>query len=217
MILDLHVHTVYSWDSIIKLEDLKNILSDEKIVSITDHDTIDAHKKAKKIGVKFIPGEEITTNLGHILAFYVNEDVNKKNEKMDFFEALDKIKEQGAVSCFAHPFDITRKSFIYSKKDFDKALKLVDIIEVYNGKNSAKNDELAFKKAEELSKIKSAGSDSHQLSRVFSAYVELKQFDLDNPKEFLKAMKFSKPKLLKRRDIVEFLNLRIRRLFKGKL
>ncbi len=213
MKIDLHVHTIYSWDSIIKLGQLKE-MNKQGIFAITDHDTIKAHKHAKAMGLNFIPGEEITTNLGHLLAYYVNEDVNPEKKKIDFFEALDRIKEQAGISSFAHPFDILRKGFSYSKEDFMKALESVDMIEVYNGKNSEKNDRLALEKAEELGKLKTAGSDSHQISRVFSVYVEVEEFDISNPKDFLKAMKNANPVLLRRRTFFEFLNLKIKRLFK---
>ena len=115
----------------------------------------------------------------------------------------------------AHPFDYLRGKT--SEKEVEKALDKVDIVEVINAKNSESNDKKAYEIAREKGKLFGAGSDSHQISRVFDAYMEVEEFDLDNPREFLSAIKKWKPILKKRRTIKEWISLRIKRIIKTKI
>ena len=59
--IDLHIHTNYSdgtWD--LKETLIEAEKSGAKIISITDHDTVEAHKELKKLDyLKFYSGEII--------------------------------------------------------------------------------------------------------------------------------------------------------------
>ena len=86
--MDLHIHTnksdgLHTPYEIIDLAKESNI----KIISITDHDTLDAYtddlfKYAKENNVTLIPGVEISTRIGndkfHVLAY----NIDIKNEKL---------------------------------------------------------------------------------------------------------------------------------------
>ena len=75
-------------------------------VAITDHDTIDAIEIAKKVhkhyqDIIFIPGEEVTSTAGHIIALGINELIPKGLTPK---ETVQEIKKQGGVAIAPHPF-----------------------------------------------------------------------------------------------------------------
>lgn len=87
MIIDLHIHSIYSdgtlnYDEIINLAKKNNV----DIISITDHDTIINLKNYKlyreKYNMNIIPGLEISSNIKnvHILGYGINN-----------FEKLEKV------------------------------------------------------------------------------------------------------------------------------
>ncbi|MFH1520938.1 MAG: PHP domain-containing protein [Candidatus Micrarchaeota archaeon] len=187
MKIDFHIHTNYSVDSRTKPKDL--VVKAKKlgiIPTITDHNSIGAHKEMQKLGAKFIPGEEISTDKGDLIGLYINDFIPKK---IPFLEAIDKIHEQGGLAYLPHMFDYGRSGAHAPENEAKK----VDIIEVFNARCMKKEyNEKAEKFAIKHKKLKAAGSDSHFLFEFGKTYTELPAFDLDNPKALLKALKSAK-------------------------
>lgn len=190
MKLDLHIHTNYSRDSLITLDNLITKCKKKDIIpAITDHNTLSAIDmlRKKNTGKRkkefiFIPGIEISTSDGHVIAYYPTEEIKPM---LSFEETLDVIREQGAVSCVPHPFDFLRKGI----NDEKKVLKC-DVVEVFNSRIVFPYlNEKALRLSQQYGKIMSAGSDAHLLFEVGNAYVRTEEFDVDNPKEFLRALK----------------------------
>jgi len=81
-----------------------------KILALTDHDTMEgvreAMKEARKLGILLVPGEEVSTQQGHVLALGITEPVKSGR---DILETIEDIHEQGGVAIAAHPFDLRRK------------------------------------------------------------------------------------------------------------
>ena len=83
MIIDLHNHSYYS-DGVLSPSELVRLAKEQAcdVFALTDHDTVDGLAEAKteadKLGVKFIPGVEISamwSNMTiHILGLGVDED-----------------------------------------------------------------------------------------------------------------------------------------------
>ncbi len=104
---DLHIHTTYSYDSSstvsVVLEWAKNF-ADLDVIAITDHDAIggaqEAEQMAPKYGIEVIPGCEITTQDGHLLALFIRKSVPPG---LPLIETLLRIGEQGGVAVAAHP------------------------------------------------------------------------------------------------------------------
>jgi hypothetical protein len=183
MRIDLHVHTKHSIDAIIEPRYLVRKSRGSGIIpAITDHNNLAAHKEMKKLRAKFIPGEEIRTAEGDLIALYIEETIPKKTP---FLEAIDMIREQGGLSYLPHPFDKTRKG-VHDPKLAAK----VDIVEIFNARCPVR---LYNREAENLARIKKklygAGSDSHFLFEFGRTFVEVKDFDLDSPKALLKVLK----------------------------
>jgi len=186
--IDFHLHTNYSQDSTISIDTLAKKSKEFGIVpSITDHNTMSAVSSFKKFGVDFIPGEEILVSTpsgpADLIGLFMNEEIPKKT---GFYEALDRIKSQGAISYAPHAFDPLRAGLM------DKELlKKVEVIEVFNSHCLSRFDAEAEAFAEKEQKLRAAGSDAHFPFEFGSTYVELELDELE-PKKLLKALKNGK-------------------------
>jgi len=183
MLIDFHVHTIYSKDSLTRLEDIVRKSRESGIIpAITDHNTTRANERMRKITKDFIPGEEILTKQGDLIGLYIEEEIPKG---IDGEEAIDRIKEQGGIAYLPHMFDKTRKGA-------PGLGKRADVIEVLNGRAFENYNRMAYEFAEKNNKLKAAGSDAHFLFEFGGVYTEVEEFDLQNPKELLKALRKAK-------------------------
>ena len=168
---DLHIHTYYSNDSIIRPKEL--IKKAKKIglraIAITDHDTIEGSLKIlseyKDEELLIIPGIEITTEPGHLLAYNLTEKI-RKVESLE--ELIEYIHQEGGIAVPAHPFDYFRKF-----KTIGRYIHLVDAIEAANASNFRLNRDMnrALKLSEKYNIGYTAGSDAHIIDAVGNAYV----------------------------------------------
>jgi predicted metal-dependent phosphoesterase TrpH len=152
------------------------------IPAITDHNRLSAERFRLSVpGFQYIRGEEIETDKGDLIGLYLSEEIPNKT---GYYETLDRIREQGGLAYLPHMFDITRKGIA----DLEFAKK-VDIIEVYNARSVVQGFN---KKAQEFAQshgmLGAAGSDCHFLFEFGSTYTELPDFDLENPKELMRAL-----------------------------
>ena len=72
--VDLHVHTTYSKDSLITPKDLVYYAKKRGLnaVAVTDHNELEgAYKIAKETDFLIIPGMEVSSSDGHIVALNV--------------------------------------------------------------------------------------------------------------------------------------------------
>ncbi|MEM3886692.1 MAG: PHP domain-containing protein [Candidatus Methanomethylicia archaeon] len=104
---DLHVHTEYS-DGIgsireILLEAYRKGLNG---IAITDHNTTitlrEVEKYSSKLGLMVIPGLELKTDAGDILALGVNVNLKGK-PRLIYEDAIDWIRSLGGITIIAHP------------------------------------------------------------------------------------------------------------------
>lgn len=124
-------------------------------IAVTDHDTMENVNAVREISedLKVIPGVEITTDEGHMLAWYIEE----VPETTDPLKVIKEVHDQGGYTSLAHPQDFLRQVFeteeIYEKTDFVETINSRVLPFWCNRK--------ARKKADEFSKPVSAGSDAH--------------------------------------------------------
>ena len=97
---DLHIHSKYSWDCKVELEQIIKISKKKKLqgISITDHDTSEGAFKALKLvkgddDLTIIPGVEVSTQFGHVIAMFIKEKINTT----DFYELIDIAKEDDLI------------------------------------------------------------------------------------------------------------------------
>ena len=93
--IDLHIHSLAS-DGLLDAKKIFDNASSMKLkaISITDHDTVDIVEEAlelsKYYGIEFIPGIEISTNLGEIEIHILGYFLDHKNK--DLLELIEKFK-----------------------------------------------------------------------------------------------------------------------------
>jgi hypothetical protein len=139
---DLHLHTIYSYDGTAAvaavLKRAKQIGLD--VIAITDHDEIAGALKAVELapmfGVEVIPGSEITTAEGDLLALFINQKVEAG---LSLVETVLRVRELGGVCIAPHPMaggmgmkSLSAKSILNALRDGEVARTLIGI-ETYNG------------------------------------------------------------------------------------
>ena len=159
---DLHIHTKYSKCSNLEPKDILKIAKSKGLngIAITDHDTIqgalETYKLNKDKNFEVIIGEEISTDLGHVQAFYVKEKINPGK----FKDVIKEIKKQNALVVIPHPndFGIIRDSKINLKKykDFFDAVEGINGRVFFNAFNRKTQ-----KQIKTLNLSVTAGSDAH--------------------------------------------------------
>ena len=135
---DLHIHTTYS-DGIgtvpAVLEAARRNGLD--IIAITDHDelrgALGARDLAPRFGIGVVPGVEITTAEGHLLAYWIERAVPAGRP---LIETLLRVGEQGGVCVAPHPTAQWVPSLgvapIWRALQHPDAARLLAGIEVYN-------------------------------------------------------------------------------------
>ncbi len=202
MKFEFHVHTQYSKDSILPIPLLKKLSQKKGITPIiTDHDTIEGNLKYK---CKVI-GEEIYTQQGEIIGLFMMEGIPRG---LPLPEVLDKLKEQDALVCLPHPFDITRRSTLIQEEV--KKVK-ADIIEVFNARILMnKYNKIALQYATDRGLPKIVGSDSHTRFEIGNTYMIMDDFY--SKKEFLRNLKEAKTSTSRPFPLVHALTLATKRL-----
>ncbi len=182
---DLHIHTVYSPDSVLQPKTLVDQLEAHsfiKVAAVTDHDSVRGCRVTIDLAsaypdILIIPGVEITTPQGDIVILGTNELPPRPWTPED---VVDYAKTAGAVTIVAHPF---RE---YGMGDLTRNYK-VNAIEVLNGGSTSAANNEAMNLAKGMGLPGTAGSDAHQLSELFSV-CNIIDADL-NVESILKAIK----------------------------
>lgn len=164
--IDLHVHTYYSVDSLITPDELVFYAKKRGLdgVAVVDHDTLDgALKTAEKTDFFIIPGMEVTSKNGHIVALNVKEHIPKD---LSVDETVDKIHEAGGIAIACHPVTFFKGSLgKYASSRFD-AVETINASAFPFG-YSVRNAE---KLATELKLPRVAGTDAHYGPQIGYAY-----------------------------------------------
>jgi len=176
VLLETHCHTCYSPDSLTSPADLLTACRRRGIdrIVITDHNTIEGALRAKELMPDMvIVGEEIKTQQGELLAFFVEEEVPRE---LHAFDAIDRLRAQRAFISVSHPFDVTRSGH-WSLEDLLSIAPWVDAIEVFNARCfSARFDERAAAFAAQQGLAGTAGSDAHSVIELGRGKMELPAF-----------------------------------------
>jgi hypothetical protein len=173
--VELHTHSSLSHDGRDPVDHLLEQAASVGLdaIAVTDHDEIDASLDAVEMapdyGLVGIPGMEITTAVGHVLAFGVREAIPAG---LSFEETLDRIHEQGGIAVVPHPFQSSRHGV--APHISAETLASADAIEVYNSRLLTGR---ANRKAERFAAFHdlpmTAGSDAHIAEMVGQAVTEV--------------------------------------------
>ena len=188
LFIDLHAHTFRSGDSMMTIEDLALAAKSTGLhgFAITDHNSVEEVKGLKgkyrleDKGLLIVPGLEVTTAAGHILAY---GDVGPIPTGMPTEEAVDRVISAGGVPVAAHPFRLSTGigEAVVRRCRFQA-------MEVFNGRTREGANMKALALAKELKLPMTGGSDAHfpeQVGEVVTVFPD----DATDIEAVLKAIK----------------------------
>ncbi len=184
---DFHIHTEYSFDCDMSLEDIVERCQKMNIdcIAVADHGTIEGALKLQEIApFKVIVAEEILTPYGEIMGMFLKEGIESH---ISVEEAVSRIKAQDALVCLPHPFDRFRGLKLDNSR-MEELLDRVDALEVFNARSPLPIGETRAQQLADKHGIPvTAGSDSHSPREIGYTYVELPDFN--GKDDFLDALK----------------------------
>jgi predicted metal-dependent phosphoesterase TrpH/glycosyltransferase involved in cell wall biosynthesis len=186
LVADLHLHTSWSHDCSIDVDDLLDHAEAQGLgaIAVTDHNVfggaLQAAERARGRRLIVIPGEEVkTAEQGEVIGLFLREEIPRG---MSFGETVAAIRAQGGLVYLPHPFD--RMHAIPDPATLHRHLAEIDVLEVYNARLlfEAYNEE-ALRFARKYNLTPGAGSDAHVLAGVGTGAVRMRRFS--GPEEFL--------------------------------
>ena len=169
--VELHCHSEESYDG----RDSVDLLLERAAaagldaIAVTDHDEItaslEAVERAPLYDLLGIPGIEISTAAGHVLALGIEERIPPA---LTFADTLARIRDAGGLAVVPHPFQELRHG-VLAEISRDE-LASADAIEVYNSRLfTGRANRQARRFARERDLPMTAGSDAHIAEMVGQA------------------------------------------------
>jgi predicted metal-dependent phosphoesterase TrpH len=162
MLIDLHTHSrPYSGDSALTAEELVERAAAAGLdgIALTEHDVIrpaeEVRTLSERFGILVLRGMEITTDIGHVLAF----GLPCYSPALRSIEALRREADAtGAVIFLAHPYRGWNRPV-----PWERLPELVHGVEALNGQEHATRNDRALTLAEDFGLPGIGGSDTHFL------------------------------------------------------
>lgn len=204
---DLHMHTIYSYDGTASvsavLKRAKQIGLD--IIAITDHDEIKGSLKALELapafGIEVIPGVEVTTAEGDLLALNVTENIDRG---LSLIDTVLKVGELGGFCIAPHPMaggfamkSLSAHSIMKALRNRHVAQVLIGI-ETYNATTLDRmSNHYAHILGERLGIAKLGNSDAHVAEAIG---LGLTEFEGHTANDLLKAIHKRKTIVRKKKE-----------------
>ena len=176
--LDLHIHSQYSEDATGSPKDIIKILQKKGLqgMAIADHNTVEGGLKALKVKPKefiVIPGVEISTKDGHMLALNVTENIKRH---LSVEETVEKIIDAGGLPVVPHLF---RNMSGIKKEKLRNIRTKISSIEVFNSCSLPQTNLKTAKIAKEYGLGGTGGSDAHDPIYAGYAYTTVDNTDIN--------------------------------------
>ncbi|MFC2056050.1 PHP-associated domain-containing protein [Chloroflexota bacterium] len=212
---DFHIHTSYSMDCNMSLEEIIKRCLKAKIncIAISDHGTIEGALKMQSLApFKVIVAEEILTPYGEIMGMFLKEGIPSG---ISIKEVISRIKAQDALVCLPHPFDPFRGLRLNDHR-IEELAEQIDVVEVFNARSplpmgESKAQALAGKYDIPVT----AGSDAHTPNEIGYTYIEMPEFN--GKDDFLQALRKGRISQHRSSPLVHFGSVwaRLKKLLKG--
>jgi len=206
--IDLHLHTIYGsacayMDPDQLIEQAKKIGLDG--ICITEHDQVWSKERIEDLQKKHdflvIGGVEVSTDWGEILVYGLHESVLQIGSAKELKRKVDEVE---GVMVLAHPFRLEPDLFLGYSASADKSgpnpskkliaagrhpvFKLVDAMEVYNGRSWLNEADFTTAVADNLHLKGTGGSDAHAILDIGACYTVFED-DIRNEKDFIACIK----------------------------
>lgn len=175
--LDLHLHSCYSDDAVGSPEEIIKSLKNHGLngMALTDHNTckgcIHLQNNLPK-DFLFIPGMEISTADGHLLALNVTKQIQAG---LSIQETIEHVLDEGGIPIVPHLFRLLSGI----KEDKLKEIRTnVTAIEVFNGCSVPNSNLKTAKVAHRFNLGGTGGSDSHDPQYAGFAYTVVDSTDM---------------------------------------
>ena len=174
--IELHVHTLYSNDSWIAINNIIRVAKKMNLdkIAITDHNTISGALIAKNLYPDLIIiGEEIMTEGGEIIGYFLEKEIPSG---LSPAATISLLREQNAFIVIPHPFDHHRHG--WDANDLKRILSFVDALEVFNSRSihSRYNVEaLSFATENNIPQV--VGSDAHTVFEIGKSTLSIPEFN----------------------------------------
>lgn len=193
---DLHVHTTYSYDGTATVNAVLRRAREIglNVIAITDHDemrgALEAVQLASRYGIEVIPGIEITTSEGDLLALFITEKVAAG---LPVIDTILKVRELGGICIAPHPMaggmgmkSLSALSILKALRNRQAAETLIGI-ETYNGTAIDRlSNHYARIFANGLNIAQTGSSDAHVIDTIGFGVTE---FEGNTAMDFLKALR----------------------------
>ncbi len=161
---DLHIHTNYSIDGQAEPREVVRVAEQAGLfaIAVVDHNNVtgalETVKAARGRDLLVVPGIEVTSLNGHILALGVTEPLPAG---LSADETIRHIHDHGGVAVAAHP-----GRFYNGLSEHDIQSSNFEAVEVANAHSSHRQNERAFELAKRLGLAMVGGSDAHWLEDI---------------------------------------------------
>ncbi len=182
--LDLHVHTVRSYDGHTKTEDLPQIIRKKGLdgLATTEHDKFEPPTFADTL---ILPGIEISSLDGHLIALGVSKAIEPR---LSADETIEQIHKQDGIAIIPHPYDpvceCVKLSRLKVKPDAVESMN-ADALSFHLSSWLAKRD------ARRLGLPEVGGSDSHIPQTIGDAYAVIESASRE-PDDILNAIRMGR-------------------------
>ena len=175
MKFDLHIHTRFSttkrWGSASLIEPQQLLDKAVQIgldgLAVTDHDQIEGSLQVAELashwGLLAIPGVEVSSADGHILALGVSRMIPKR---LPAAETIHRIHDQGGIAVAAHPLNL-----VVSLRRNHIICLPVDALETHNARSP--RNRKALRLCTRLALGRTGGSDAHSINEIGGGITEI--------------------------------------------
>jgi predicted metal-dependent phosphoesterase TrpH len=158
-----HIHTKFSWDSLMSVRALARALHHGGIdlALVTDHDSFEGALALRRItraeGLGFVApiAAEIRTDLGDVIFVLEDGDPPPVAALKKWSELRRAARDVGALVWLPHPY----RSHVQIETLADEA----DVVEIFNSRCTDRENAMAFELCRRFEKVPALAADSHRL------------------------------------------------------
>lgn len=167
-----HIHTHHSWDSRMSPRRLAQRLQGAgiELALVTDHDSFAGAVDVQRLMMGVDPpvrvplAAEIRTELGDVIVVLDDGEVPPVHELKSWRGLQRRVRDVGGLIWLPHP--------LRSHRDVEELVAGSDVVEIFNARCSASQNQLAADLCLRFEKVPAYGSDAHLLREAATWWVE---------------------------------------------